>query len=114
MDAVLALKNSITANRVGARPRAPPPHPGPPRPPPPAVLGPDPSLWPAVCACVPLGLPRPLPSPCSSGRGSRDTQSLPGDTRASTPDLLPTSLRRHHPGAGVAWQESAAAATSCG
>lgn len=29
MDAVLALKNSITANRVGARPRAPPPHPGP-------------------------------------------------------------------------------------
>lgn len=39
MDAVLALKNSITANRVGARPRAPPPHPGPPRPPPPAVLG---------------------------------------------------------------------------
>lgn len=65
MDAVLALKNSITANRVGARPRAPPPHPGPPRPPPPVVLGPDPSLGPgrrSAPACR-WACPAPPPEP---------------------------------------------------
>lgn len=84
MDAVLALKNSITANRVGARPRAPPPHPGPPRPPPPAVLGPDPSLGPGRRSVPACRWACPAPSPPDVGRV---TLSLSLGTRGRPPRI---------------------------
>lgn len=86
MDAVLALKNSITANRVGARPRAPTRVWAPHGRAPPAGLGPDPASGrrsaPAcrsACPAPPSGTPAPRDvgpvslslSPGSCGRPPR-------------------------------------------